>query len=146
MFYNSCASEVQLKKKMKCPCHSGKSYQECCEPFHKRKAPPTALDLMRSRFAAYALNLPQYIIESTHPQCPEHHSDVFAWAESIAKFSKSTQFHNLTIINTAEQGPTATVTFKAHLKQDGHDASFTEKSFFEKVNGQWLYKSGQISH
>jgi uncharacterized protein YchJ len=33
----------------------------------------------------------------------------------------------------------ATVTFRALLLQGGKDASFTEISLFERVNGRWFY-------
>ena len=42
--------------KMNCPCCSGKIYEECCAPFHrKEKHAPTAEALMRSRYSAYAI-------------------------------------------------------------------------------------------
>jgi len=36
------------------------------------------------------------------------------------------------------------VTFIAYLKSNGKDITFTEISHFEKINGKWLYKDGQI--
>ncbi len=39
----------------------------------------------------------------------------------------------------------AQVTFVAHLHQGEHDATFTEKSYFEKILGKWLYRGGQLS-
>jgi len=47
--------------------------------------------------------------------------------------------------NFEEKGLFATVTFVAHLSQNQQDASFTEKSYFEKVNGKWLYLNGELS-
>ena len=38
----------------------------CCAPYHKGKAVPTAALLLISRFSAYAMNLPHFIIETTH--------------------------------------------------------------------------------
>ncbi|WP_414104685.1 SEC-C metal-binding domain-containing protein [Corynebacterium diphtheriae] len=36
---------------MNCPCGSGTSYSDCCQPFHtKAKNAPTAELLMRSRY------------------------------------------------------------------------------------------------
>ena len=41
---------------MNCSCCSGKLYEECCEPFHSKKEfPKTAEELMRSRYAAFAI-------------------------------------------------------------------------------------------
>ena len=51
----------------KCPCMSGKSYAECCEPVIRgtRKA-ATPEELMRSRYSAYAKAEIDHIINSTH--------------------------------------------------------------------------------
>jgi SEC-C motif domain protein len=121
----------------KCPCHSGKAYSECCEPFHKGQLAPNALLLMRSRYTAYALNLPDYIIQTALPLNPTA-------LHEISQFSLQTQFIGLTIIDFQEKGNTATVTFKAHLKQNQQDASFTEKSHFLKHEGKWFYMTGEI--
>lgn len=118
-----------------CPCHSGKSYSDCCEPLHKGTPAENALKLMRSRYSAYALNKPDYIIKTTHP------SNHDLSRESIIEFSQSTKFEQLVIHDFQESGNEATVTFTAYLSQDGHDATFTEKSYFKKVNGVWLYAS-----
>jgi SEC-C motif-containing protein len=127
-----------------CPCHSKKAYEACCRPFHLGKNPETALQLMRSRFAAYALCLPDYIIQTTHPEGSQFHPDTKKWIEEIIAFSQGTKFKDLGILDFQEKDASATVTFCAHLTQNGQDASFTEKSHFEKVRGKWLYRSGQI--
>lgn len=127
-----------------CPCHSKKPYEACCRPFHRGKSPATALELMRSRYAAYALALPDYIIDTTHPESPGFFSDRKKGAQEIALFSSHTEFKGLDILAFQEEGPSATVTFRAHLLQGGKDVSFTEKSHFEKVQGKWLYRSGEF--
>ena len=114
---------------MVCSCHSGLPYLECCSPYHKGKMiPESALILMRSRYSAYALSLPEYIIETTHKDGPSFHSNHEKWKESILFFSKKTDFHDLKIIEF----------------QDGEDASFTENSRFFKVGDKWLYYSGEV--
>ncbi len=128
-----------------CSCHSGKQYALCCQPFHEGKMPDTALQLMRSRFAAYALCIPEYIIHTTHPANVQFCQDTQAWTQQISEFSLHTEFRNLEILEFQEMGSVATVTFVAHLFQDKKDVSFTEKSSFEKVKGKWLYRSGQLS-
>ena len=87
---------------------------------------------MRSRYSAYALHLPDYIVATTHPDNPSPPGE-------ISDFCLNTQFVGLTILAESEELPFATVTFHAHLTQQGQDASFTEKSLFEKVDGKWLY-------
>ena len=41
--------------------------------------------------------------------------------------------------HVAQTGEWATVTFRAGLIQGGQDASYTEKSLFERIAGRWLY-------
>ncbi|HEX4839414.1 MAG TPA: YchJ family metal-binding protein [Rhabdochlamydiaceae bacterium] len=130
---------------MPCRCLSGKQYEMCCRPFHLGKEPNTALQLMRSRFAAYALNMPDYIIRTTRPGGPQFFHDTKEWIQKISDFSSRIEFKGLEILGFQESGFLAVVTFVAHLIQDKKDVSFTEKSYFEKVNGQWLYHSGQLS-
>ncbi len=127
-----------------CPCHSGKSYEACCAPFHKGKRPATALELMRSRFSAYALNLPDYIIETTHPGSPGYFEDKAKWREEISAFSKGTNFEGLEVLDFQEKEHLAMVTFVARLTQSEKDATFTEKSYFEKLRGKWYYRAGQL--
>jgi SEC-C motif-containing protein len=129
---------------MSCPCKSGNSYADCCRPFHEGTLPDTALKLMRSRYSAYALCIPSYIIHTTHPENPQFSHDTAAWSKSISEFCENTEFKNLEILHFQEKSPFATVTFFAHLTQNKKDVSFTEESYFEKIKGKWLYRSGQL--
>jgi peptide deformylase len=135
----------EYDKQMPCPCQSGKSYGMCCMAFHQGKKPDTALELMRSRYAAYALSLADYIIHTTHPASPQFCSDPIEWARQISEFSSQTEFKELEILGFQERGSFATVTFVAHLLQNKKDVSFTERSYFEKVQGKWLYLRGQLA-
>lgn len=99
---------------------------------------------MRSRYSAYALKKPDYIIETTHPDNPSYHSNKNEWRESILFFCKNTEFCGLKVIEFLEGNLEAFVTFNAHLFQDSEDVSFTENSRFVKVKDRWLYRSGNI--
>lgn len=138
------ALEIMTDIKRPCPCHSGKEYAECCKSYHEGRVPENALLLMRSRYAAYALNLAEYLIATTHPQNPKYVKDKAAWKRSIEEMSISFSFHDLKIIDFSEEGESAIVTFIAGLSCGKQDATFTEKSSFEKVEGRWLYKDGMI--
>lgn len=134
-----------MNSDMNCPCHSGKSYESCCASFHRGKEPSSALELMRSRYSAYALSLVDYILKTTHPSHSDCKKARAKRIKEIEAFCKNTQFANLTILEVCERGNWAQVTFKAHLFQNHKDVSFQEKSSFEKVDGRWLYLSGQVS-
>lgn len=120
---------------MTCPCYSGKPYATCCEPYHKGESAPTPLALMRSRYSAYALGKVDYILATTHPDHPDSSLPLKQRQKQISLFCQSTQFTGLDILEAHE----STVTFRAHLLQQGKDISFTEKSEFAQVNGRWLY-------
>lgn len=130
--------------KKNCPCFSNEPYEKCCKPFHSGEKPLNALQLMRSRFSAYALNIPSYIIETTHPGSPNYSEDHKKWRQAISLFSLGTKFEGLEIVDSQESDKTATVTFIAKITQKKQDESFTEKSFFERIRGRWYYRTGQL--
>lgn len=127
-----------------CPCGSGESYENCCKRYHEGLVPENAERLMRSRYSAYALNLPDYIVSTTHPASPQYSENFFGWKRSITQFSNSTQFQKLHVRDFKERGKLATVTFTAEILQGGQDATFTERSYFEKKGSRWLYLGGQL--
>lgn len=126
----------------KCPCKSGQLYKQCCKRLHEGGAAKTALELMRSRFSAYALRLVDYVIDTTHPENSGRQSNIKAWRKDLLKFADQTRFDGLEISDFTDGESIATVTFTAHLRQGNQNTSFTEKSTFEKIDGRWLYKSG----
>lgn len=126
-------------EKMTCPCHSGRPYSDCCQPYHKGKAAPTPEALMRARYSAFALHDADFIMGTTHTDSPHRKNDRRLWVAEILAFAQQTQFVALTILETTED----TVTFRAGLMQNLRDSSFTEKSSFKCVKGKWLYVTGQ---
>lgn len=128
---------------MNCPCYSGKTYDECCENFHKGQKQPNPVELMRSRYSAYALSLPRYIIKTTYPKSPYFEKKTKQWEKSILEFCKTTEFLGLDILSSSIKGDIAYVTFFAQLKQNDYDASFTEKSLFRLFDHQWFYDEGK---
>lgn len=128
-----------------CPCTSGLTYNQCCKRLHDGVLPENALQLMRSRYAAYALNNIDYIIATTHPKNPNYIQDKALWKSQISKFRLNSTFDKLTILEFKENKNVATVTFTAYITQNAQDATFTEKSSFEKIGDQWLYLNGIIT-
>lgn len=127
-----------------CPCGSLKKYKKCCKPFHDKIAfPKTALELMKSRYSAFFICNPEYIIFTTHEKNPDFTSNIDLWKKSIIDFSKNTKFINLEILDFIDEEESF-VTFKVTLFQDNEDISFTEKSRFLKVNDIWQYVDGKF--
>lgn len=126
-----------------CPCHSHLPYKKCCERFHLGVFPEHAIDLMRSRYSAYALSLVNYIIATTHRDSPHYHHNRSLWKKEILAFCKQTLFENLEILYAEEEGNFAIVCFTATLKSGTNDMSFTEKSSFKKEGKKWFYLKGE---
>mmetsp|Transcript_40444 Transcript_40444/g.160554 ORF Transcript_40444/g.160554 Transcript_40444/m.160554 type:complete len:159 (-) Transcript_40444:871-1347(-) len=62
-----------------CPCGSSKTYANCCRPFHTEESLPNALELLRSRYAAYYYRLPTYIMKTTHERNEDFAKSRRAW-------------------------------------------------------------------
>jgi SEC-C motif domain protein len=131
---------MKISPNSPCHCHSNIKYKKCCQPYHKGAFPKTALLLMRSRYSAYALGLIEYIMASTHPNNPDATIALSDWQNSIAEFSKTTQFIGLKILEFVDREDESFVTFEAQFNH----ASMKEKSRFLKINGKWLYESGEF--
>lgn len=127
-----------------CPCGSGMDYKDCCGVFHLGARAPTAVQLMRSRYSAYAKRQADYIIKTTHPRNPAFKQDAKKWKKEILKFCDSTQFKKLEILGSREEETAATVTFRAHLATREGDYSYIEMSAFEKIDGAWTYLNGKF--
>jgi SEC-C motif-containing protein len=98
---------------------------------------------MRSRYAAYAKGLVDYVIDTTDPAGPHFERDREAWAAALRAYCEHTRFDGLDILEAAEpDGDVGFVTFRARITQGGRDATFEERSRFRRVDGRWLYAEG----
>lgn len=97
---------------------------------------------MRSRYAAFALGLVDYILDTTDPTGPMAQPDRRLWAADVDGFCRETRFAGLEVLGAGSDGDAGWVRFRAALTQDGRDASFEERSAFVRRGGRWLYVSG----
>jgi SEC-C motif-containing protein len=123
--------------KIKCYCGSQKNFDECCEPFiNGTEKAPTALELMRSRYSAYATHSADYLLVTTHISERKYYSK-----SEILNWATSNQWLQLEIVAATEN----TVEFKAYFldnklqKQIHH-----EFSTFKLENGSWFYVDGKF--
>jgi len=121
-----------------CPCGSKKKYKKCCQIYHKGAKAKTALEIMKSRYSAYAVGDAKYIIKTTHPENCDYIENRVQWIKSIKEFCQYTDFDGLEILDYKTNENEAFVTFKAMLSS----GNMVEKSKFLKVNDIWLYHSG----
>lgn len=118
---------------MRCPCSSGLPYDECCGPLHRvERSAPTAEQLMRSRFAAFAVGDAAYLLATWHPST----------RPPTLELDAALRWYRLDIIGTERGGPLdreGLVAFEAHYRSPDGAGSQHETSVFRREEGCWLY-------
>jgi SEC-C motif-containing protein len=132
-----------------CPCRSldtkKMNFTDCCEPFLlKTKKAPTAEALMRSRYAAYVVKDIDYIDETQIVLENEKFDK-----DEARKWADSSEWMGLEIKKTQkgeEADTSGIVEFVAHYKDknSGTELHHHETSLFQKQDGDWKFKEGQI--
>ena len=127
---------------MQCPCHSGKMYKKCCEPFITGvQQAETAEQLMRARYTAYT-QVEMDFIEKTHDPKTRRTTDMKAnreWAET-------TKWQGLEIIEAKQGGredEVGTVEFKAQFETEDGLQDHHELSLFRKREGKWYFSDAK---
>ncbi|MCK5073457.1 MAG: YchJ family protein [Bacteriovoracaceae bacterium] len=127
----------------KCPCNTGKKYEECCLPYHQGdKNPLTAEETMRARYSAFAKGELDYI-EKTHDPDDSENFDV----DNIREWALGSKWHGLEIVQTEkglEGDDEGIVEFKAHYESKGIKNTHHEVSEFQRKDGQWYFIDGQV--
>jgi SEC-C motif-containing protein len=128
-----------------CPCHSTLRYVACCAAAHRghvEAATPEAL--MRSRFAAFALGLGDYLVKTL----AEGHPDLLLprgeLALSFSRAHEKRRFLDLRILHASAEGPAGEVLFYARIFERGADRSFAELSTFRREGEAWRYATGVL--
>jgi len=127
--------------KMTCPCGSGKSFDQCCQPYHAGTPAPTAEALMRSRYSAYATGKMGYLDETYHPSVAGESSG------TLEESAMKVKWLGLEILSTEagkENDHEGFVDFVARYQQNGQQHAMREKSRFVKENGRWYYVDGVV--
>ena len=123
---------------MRCPCLSGLPYTECCGPAHSGQSPsPTAERLMRSRFSAFALGDPGYLLATWHPST----------RPGQLTLDPDLSWTSLDIVRRDRGGmldSVGTVEFVAHFRAPDGPGTQRENSRFARDHGAWAYVSGVV--
>ena len=121
-----------------CPCGAPHAYADCCGRYlDAGQSPPTAEDLMRSRYVAYAQKRSDYVLRTWHPATRPAHLDLE---------TESVPWLGLKVIRAAAGGPDdiqGTVEFVARYKIAGRAHRLREISRFTREDGQWFYLDAQ---
>lgn len=115
-----------------CPCGSGKSYSACCQPYHQGQPAPTPEHLMRSRFSAFVLGLPDYLRTTWHSSTRPRTLDL----------TGSPDWTSLHIVSSGEAANEGTVHFRALYRAANGWGYLEEQSTFLREDGRWYYLSG----
>ncbi len=115
-----------------CPCGSGTSYDDCCGRLHRGADAETAEELMRARYAAFALGDDAYLFRTWHPRTRPDDLTLPA----------GRRWTGLTVLRTedgAAGDEAGVVEFDARYVAGGRSAVQHEASRFERRRGRWVY-------
>ncbi|MCV7027381.1 SEC-C domain-containing protein [Mycolicibacterium novocastrense] len=116
-----------------CPCGSGELYSACCEPLHDgARVAATAEELMRSRYAAFAKGVEDYLFTTWHPRTRPLDVTVdreMAWTGLAIS----------DVVAGSEGDQHGEVEFTARYIHAGRPGAMHERSRFERRAGRWFY-------
>lgn len=118
-----------------CPCGSGKTFGQCCEPVLKQaRTAATAEELMRSRFTAHVVRDYRHL----HRTYWETARRPFVEEREEGPDMKWTRL----VIHAHEVGAkpdAAFVDFTAYFDDAGTERPMHEKSEFARIDGHWFF-------
>ncbi len=125
-----------------CACDTRKTFAECCEPALKGLRVPTSpVELMRSRYTAFARHDIDYILRTVAPAARKNFD-----RKEIEDWSTSTDWMGLEIVATQKGGPedkTGQVEFIAKFRDNGEEQKHHELASFVKIEGAWYFEDGR---
>lgn len=136
-------TELTAAPALPCPCGSGRRYDACCGVLHaafdagRGLAAATPEALMRSRYAAFVLDLRPYLLASWHAstrpaELPPPEPGLKWLGLDVRR----------AILQDADHGR---VEFVARSKLGGRAHRLHEVSRFVRENGEWFYVDGDLS-
>ncbi|MFI0943562.1 YchJ family protein [Streptomyces sp. NPDC021020] len=116
-----------------CPCGLPAAFADCCGALHQGRAHAgTAEQLMRSRYAAFAVRDTRYLLRTWHsttrPRELDLDRDVRWTGLDILGGTGGSAFHT-----------EGTVEFRAHYRHRGGEGAQHEDSRFVREDGLWVY-------
>jgi SEC-C motif-containing protein len=115
-----------------CPCGLGDNYDACCGRLHRGAAAPTAEQLMRSRYSAFAVGDAEYLLRSWHSSTRPR----------TLRLDPEQRWTRLAVLEIDGGGlfdNAGTVRFRAMYVDGGQRGVLAETSRFVKEGGRWVY-------
>jgi SEC-C motif-containing protein len=117
---------------LECPCGSGERYDACCGRLHRGAAQAaTPEELMRARYAAYAVGDLDYVFRTWHPRT----------RPAVIEPDPALTWTGLTV----EDASGDEVEFTATYQRAGVAGARHERSRFERRRDRWVYVDGVVS-
>ena len=95
---------------------------------------------MRSRYAAFALGLGEYLVDTLASSHPDRALPREALVTELSRAKDRQRFLGLRIVRAEGEE----VLFDARIFERGEDKSFAERSTFVREDGGWRYASGRL--
>ncbi len=125
-----------VPKSTTCPCGSQLTYNSCCKVYiEDGTLAPDPVTLMRSRYTAFALNKTSYLKKTWHPDTLPDLSE-----------EEPLDWIHLEIIDSDSTDDEGEVEFIAKFISERGIETVHELSDFVKINGEWLYHSGEFEN
>ena len=123
-----------------CPCGHPRAYAACCGRWHagpQALQAPTAEDLMRSRYTAFAVGLPDYLRDTWHPSTRP---------DTLEPLPPGLRWLGLEVRRHVQQDVDhAVVEFVARSKLGGKAERLHETSRFLREQDRWFYVDGDVA-
>ena len=128
-----------------CPCFSGLRYVACCAPLHRgEREAETPVLLMRSRYAAFARGLGEYLVRTLSKDHADLDLPREALVRELSQARQRQRFMGLRILHEETGEREGQVMFFARIFEAGVDGSFVEVSQFLREGPRWRYASGVL--
>lgn len=124
---------MAVSKSAPCPCTSGKAYGACCQPLHAgEREPEHAEELLRSRYAAFALGEIEYLWKTLHEDHPDRQKPMDRTFMALRLASSSLKYMGLVVVQTSkpDRDGVERALYLARVFRRGEDVSFLELAEF----------------
>ena len=114
-------------------CGSGARFDGCCGPLLEGEPAPTPERLMRSRYTAFVRGDVAHLLRTWHPRT----------RPAELTIDPAMRWHGLDVVDTAADGDTGVVEFRARWSDGDEKGVLHERSTFARRGGRWLYVAAE---
>lgn len=137
-----------MAKSDPCPCTSGRPYGDCCAPLHEGlREPQEGEELVRSRYAAFALAKVEYLVKTLHEDHPDRSKPHDRVELALKTASASFKYMGLSILESEprDRDGACRVLYLARIFRRGQDVSFLELADFLADAKGLRYRNGRTA-